>query len=100
MTNNKVFSASSDFFDEVVNDQSFGLNLFDQEDEDQDDLVDEYENESAFAIRGKWILDGSETLLEAAEMARAYADFLEQLHEEGFELRSAIEDDYGFAQRI
>jgi hypothetical protein len=65
---------------------------------EEDDFIDEDDNESTFVIRGKWILDGSDTLLDAAAMARDYADFLESLHEEGYELVKSIEDDYGFAK--
>lgn len=65
---------------------------------DVDEFAAEDDNESRLVIRGKWILDGSDTLAEAAEMARAYADFLEGLAADGYELRSTIDDDYAVAQ--
>lgn len=62
-----------------------------------DDFMDE-DNEGSFVIRGKYILDGAETLEEAADMARAYAEFLDELIVKGFELRGIIDNDYGFAK--
>ncbi len=66
-----------------------------------DDLLDDdLENESSFVIRGKWILDGADNLEEAADMARTYADFLDELRLKGYELRGSIEDDYGYAHLV
>lgn len=68
--------------------------------DDVEDLMeddDEVVYDTSVSIRGKWILDGAQDLAEAAEMARAYADYLDNLQEEGYVLRNPIEDDYGFA---
>jgi hypothetical protein len=62
------------------------------------DDAETQDDETSYVIRGKWILDGADTLADAAEMARAYADFLEELSAQGYELRSTIDDDYGFAK--
>jgi hypothetical protein len=48
-------------------------------------------------IKAQFILDGADTLNGAADMARAYADFLDRLAEEGYVLASTIEDDLGYA---
>lgn len=48
-------------------------------------------------IHTKWILDGADTLSEAAEAARAFADFLDSLQDDGFVLMDTIEDGNGFA---
>lgn len=48
------------------------------------------------SIRAKGVMDGSTSLAEAAEKARAFADGLQRLHDEGYVLREPVEDDYGF----
>lgn len=63
--------------------------------EDIDELDEEVDHK--VVIRGRWVLDGATTLLEAAEMAREQADYFEQLHELGYELTGVIDDDYGLA---
>lgn len=47
-------------------------------------------------VRAKWAIDGATTLAEAAAKARAFADELQRLHDEGYVLREPVEDDYGF----
>lgn len=47
-------------------------------------------------IRAKWMIDGAATLAEAAAKARAFADDLQRLHDEGYVLREPVDDDYGF----
>lgn len=46
-------------------------------------------------IRAKWMLDGAETLADAAERARVAAQQLQQLHDAGWTLQAPVEDDYG-----
>ena len=41
-------------------------------------------------------MDGATTLAEAAAKLRAFADELDTLAVEGWQLSGAIEDDYGF----
>lgn len=48
-------------------------------------------------IRGMYILDGAETLEEAADMAREYANYLEALIKEGYVLVDPVENDFGLA---
>ncbi len=62
--------------------------------------LDDFEDERATSvvIRGKWQLDGATTLLEAAEMARDLAVYLEQLDEYGYILEGVIDGDYGVAR--
>lgn len=67
------------------------------------DMIDDNDTPTSddftgFTIRGRYILDGADNLLEAAELARDYANFLEGLAAEGFELRSTIDDDFGYAE--
>lgn len=79
-----------DLFDDV---EDFdGFSVFDEEE------LNDSSDESTFVIRGKFILDGAETLEEAADLARAYAEFLDELATKGFELSSCIENDYGFVK--
>ena len=49
-------------------------------------------------IRAKWTMDGANTLKEAAQKLRNYADKLEDLNSKGWELRYKVEDDYGFIE--
>lgn len=48
-------------------------------------------------IRGMYILDGAETLEEAAEMAREYANYLDALIKDGYILIDPVENDFGLA---
>lgn len=50
-------------------------------------------------IRAKGILDYSQTLAEAAGRCRAFAEHLEVLSTEGWELAQVIYDDYGILER-
>lgn len=52
---------------------------------------------TTFPIRAQYILDGASTLEDAADMARAFADYLDALREQGYELVDMIQDDKGFA---
>ncbi len=47
-------------------------------------------------IRAKWIMDGAETLSEAADKLRSFADYLEELEKVGIQLIEKVEADYGF----
>ena len=47
-------------------------------------------------IRAKWCMDGAETLGEAASMLRSFAEYLELLESQGWQLKAPVEDDYGF----
>ena len=44
-------------------------------------------------------LDGARTVREAAQQVRAFADEIEALAEEGFELQQPVQDDYAFLIR-
>jgi len=50
-------------------------------------------------IRAKWLMDGARTLGQAAKQLREYADQLERLERDGWQLTQPIDDDYGFIQR-
>ena len=65
---------------------------------DEDDYTDE--NDGSTVVSGNGIFDGADTLEEAADLARAYADFLDELRINGYELDNTVENDYGFAQLV
>lgn len=73
-------------------DELFGFSFIREEDEDFDTLDVE-----SVAVRAQYILDGASTLEEAADMARAFADYLDSLAENGYELAGMIQDDRGVA---
>ena len=58
--------------------------------------VDAEEEPEDGTVRAKWAIDGASTLAEAAQKARAFADWLQGLHDEGYVLRDEVSDDYGF----
>jgi hypothetical protein len=50
-------------------------------------------------IRAKWTMDGSTTLGEAAVKLRAFADELDRMEADGWQLERPVEDDYGYATK-
>jgi uncharacterized protein (UPF0335 family) len=46
-------------------------------------------------LRAKWTMDGAATLSEAAEKLRSFADYVESLEPEGWQLTEPVTDDYG-----
>jgi hypothetical protein len=67
------------------------------EEEDYGDLWEEDDEENNDEIvRAKWTIDGANTLAEAACMAKEFSQYLQMLHDQGYVLRSPIDDDYGF----
>jgi hypothetical protein len=50
-------------------------------------------------IRAKWVMDGAGSLSEAAKLLREFADSLERMESEGWQLDDPIEDDYGYLYR-
>lgn len=88
----------SNLFETSLNEEGvLGFSIYHEED---DDFVDEDDFEGSFVIRGQFMLDGADTLEEAAEMIRAYAEMLDDLRIKGYELETTIENDYGFAQLV
>jgi hypothetical protein len=67
-----------------------------EDDEEEFDGTDSLDVHS-FPVRGQFILDGATTLQEAADMARAFADYLDMLEDQGYQLVDTIQDDKGFA---
>lgn len=63
----------------------------------EDDLEVDSLDVKTVRIQAQFILDGATTLSEAADAARAYADYLDDLADDGYELSSFIQDDMGFA---
>ena len=47
-------------------------------------------------LKGKWMLDGVETLIEAAERLEGIARYLREQDAAGRKLVGKIEDDYGY----
>ena len=41
-------------------------------------------------LRAKWVMDGAGTLKEAAEYLRSYAQYLEKIEEEGWQLNEMV----------
>lgn len=73
-------------------DDLFDSFIISDEEEDLDTLDVE-----TVAVRAQYILDGASTLEEAADMARAFADYLDSLADNGYELVGMIQDDRGMA---
>ena len=63
------------------------------EEEDEDEMPPLWEMKEQM-IRGKWTMDGANTLSEAAEKLRSFADDLDKLADEGWQLRGGIYDDW------
>lgn len=59
----------------------------------------EYHEHGEILLRAKWTMDGAESLAEAADLLRMFADELEALEAAGFHLMAPIEHDHGFAHR-
>jgi hypothetical protein len=59
----------------------------------------QYSETGDVCLRAKWTMDGARTLAEAAKQVRAFADEIEDLAREGFELGGPVEDDYAFLIR-
>lgn len=59
----------------------------------------QYRETGDVCLRAKWTMDGASTLAEAAKQVRAFAEEIEDLAREGFELRAPVEDDYAFLIR-
>ena len=78
-----------DMFDRI---EDIDLDNFDQEEDDNDIEIDH-----GIIIQGRFILDGADSLEDAAFMARAYANHLEEMHEQGYTLKGIISNDYGVA---
>lgn len=47
-------------------------------------------------VRAKGVIDGAATLAEAAQKARDFADEMDRMAAEGYDLCDPVEDDYGF----
>jgi hypothetical protein len=47
-------------------------------------------------VRGKWLMDGANSLAEASAKLRDYADYLDALAVHGWTLAAPVDDDYGF----
>lgn len=85
---------SQTFEDLLLDDQDIsGFSVY-----DEDDYTDE--NDGSTVICGSGIIDGADTLEEAVELVRAYAEFLDELRINGYELDNTVEGDYGFAQLV
>lgn len=68
-------------------------------DDEADDEYDDDDYDDAPIIRAKWIMDDAVTLAEAATKVRLFADLLDEMAAEGWELREPVSDDYGFLKK-
>ena len=59
----------------------------------------QYRETGDVCLRAKWTMDGARTLAEAAKQVRAFAEEIEDLAREDFELGAPVEDDYAFLIR-
>lgn len=50
----------------------------------------------AYGIKAKWLMDDATTLSEAVKQLRSYADMLEMLEEQGYQLIWPVSNDEGF----
>jgi hypothetical protein len=66
---------------------------------DISEYLREYHETGEIVLRGKWSMDGAESLAEAAQLLRHFADELDALADAGFHLMDTVEDDHGFAHR-
>ncbi len=66
----------------------------DVSDDEQAELRMEKRFEHMQTYRAKWLLDGCSTILEMADRLRGEIQYLEDLHEKGWKLESAMSDDY------
>ena len=66
---------------------------------DISDYLREYHETGEVLLRAKWIMDGAESLAEAAEYLRTFAAEIDALAAAGFHLMGPIEDDHGFAHQ-
>jgi hypothetical protein len=51
-------------------------------------------------VRARWVLEGTRSLREAAANLRAFAEDLEELEREGWQLVGRIEGDRGVIRRM
>jgi hypothetical protein len=68
--------------------------------ENLDEFVEEEIEDDSEVIRAKWSMDGAKTLKEAAEMLRSFAQYVEDLESDGYQLVDPVSDDYGFYRKI
>lgn len=56
--------------------------------------------DSHFTFRAKWMLDGCRNLDEVIKRLEEEIDYIKELRDDGWELKTMIEDDWGFLHRI
>ena len=67
--------------------------------EEEEEEDEEYDHENNGTIRGKWQMDGAETLDEAIVLLQNLIAYIQTLQQEGWELVDPIGDDYGHIRR-
>ena len=72
------------------------IDAVEQEEEEEEE---EYDHENNGTIRGKWQMDGAETLDEAIVLLQDLIAYIQTLQQEGWELVDPIGDDYGHIRR-
>jgi len=73
---------------EVIDEDDEELYLLELE-EDKDDIED------LEIVRGKWILEGCDSIEECIASVKCFQEHLEELRDSGYELIQPVEDDYG-----
>ena len=61
---------------------------------------DRLDDDRLDVVRARWVLEGVHSLGEAAMNLRAFAEDLEQLEREGWELVGQMEGDRGVIRRV
>lgn len=59
----------------------------------------EKRDEKTSIVTAKWTINGAKILTEAANKLRAYADELQQMEKNGWQLTGTVEGDYGFIEK-
>ena len=57
---------------------------------------DDDDDHDCHIIRAKWTMDGAWNLDEAVRKLLRFAEYLQTIKADGWELRSPIDDDYGY----
>ena len=65
-------------------------------DEERSEASDESDGSRDVTLRAKWQMDGARTLDEAVEKLLGFVEHIKALRDEGWRLRTPINDDYGF----
>lgn len=75
--------------DIYCNDDSDSYSECDSNDDDDDEVV----------LRAKWMFDGAKTIDDCIEKCNGFVEWLNKMKHDGWELKDAVNDDWGFLER-